>query len=81
MEINITKISYDIDENEVTTDIPVELGGNNSDGQYISARLFIKTTDLAEGKTLDDLTKNDIVTLAKSKLIKEVTPTTTTTTA
>lgn len=83
MEIKLTKISYELTEDGVTTDIPVELGGNDSNGQYASARLIIKAEDLDAGKTLDDLTKADIVAIAKAKLVKEVTPvaTTTTTTA
>lgn len=80
MDINVTKITYDMTINGTASDILVELGGNNSDGQYVSARLIIKTTDLATGKTLDDLTKADIVTIARTKLVTEVTPTATTTT-
>lgn len=79
MELNVTKISYDLDSNSATTDIPVELGGNDSTtGQYVSARLIIKAEDLDTGKTLDDLTKANIVAIAKAKLVKEVTPSTTT---
>lgn len=81
MDINITKISYDLASDGTATDILVELGGNNSDGQYVSARLIIKTTDLTTGKTLDALTKADIVTIARTKLVTEVTPVATTTTA
>lgn len=83
MDINVTKITYDMAINGTASDILVELGGNNSDGQYVSARLIIKAEDLATGKTLDTLTKADIVTIAKAKLVTEVTPvaTTTTTTA
>lgn len=79
MEIKLKKISYELTEDGVTTDIPVELGGNDSNGQYVTARLIIKAEDLAEGKTLDDLTKADISTIAKAKLIKEATPVTATT--
>lgn len=80
MDINVTKISYDLASDGTAIDILVEVGGNDTNGQYISARLIIKTTDLAEGKTLDALTKADIVTIARTKLVTVATTATTTAT-
>jgi hypothetical protein len=67
MEIKLNRLSYQIDNDGNTSGVSVGLNGSDS-GDAVSATLQITSTDLATGKTFDDMTKADFETLAKTKL-------------
>lgn len=67
MEITLNRFAYQFDTNGATSSVSVGLNGLDN-GDAVSATLQITSSDLADGKTLDDLTKSDFETLAKSKL-------------
>ncbi|MFT9372418.1 hypothetical protein [Liquorilactobacillus hordei] len=67
MEINATKVAYELNNGE-TSLVSIDLYGNDSSGDYVNATVKVVTTDLAEDKTFGDLTQNELITLAKTKL-------------
>lgn len=67
MEITLNRLAYQFDTNGATSSVSVGLNGLDN-GDAVSATLQITSSDLAGGKTLDDLTKSDFETLAKAKL-------------
>lgn len=67
MDIKLNRLSYQFDNNGNTSGISVGLNGSNN-GDAVSATLQITSSDLATGKTFDDMTKSDFETLAKTKL-------------
>lgn len=67
MDIKLNRLAYQFDNSGNTSSVSVGLNGSDG-GNAVSATLQITSSDLESGKTLDDLTKSDFETLAKSKL-------------
>jgi hypothetical protein len=67
MTISLNRLAYQFDNNGNTSSVSVGLNGSDS-GDAVSATLQITSSDLASGKTFDDMTKSDFETLAKTKL-------------
>lgn len=67
MTISLNRLAYQFDNDGNTSGVSVGLNGSDN-GDAISATLQITSTDLATGKTFDDMTKADFETLAKTKL-------------
>ncbi|KRL39929.1 hypothetical protein [Liquorilactobacillus nagelii] len=67
MTISLNRLAYQFDNDGNTSSVSVGLNGSDS-GDAVSATLQIISSDLATGKTFDDMTKADFETLAKAKL-------------
>lgn len=67
MIISLNRLAYSFGTDGTTSAVQVGLNGTE-DSNSVSATLQITASDLATGKTLDDMTKSDFETLAKSKL-------------
>ncbi|MFT8459954.1 MAG: hypothetical protein ABF695_12280 [Liquorilactobacillus ghanensis] len=70
MEIKANSINYELDQEGVTTVVSIGLYGRDDTGQYVNATVKVLPTDTE--KSLDSLSKDDLVAIAKPKLIKFV---------
>lgn len=70
MEIKANSINYTLDQDGATTVVAIGLYGTDNAGQYVNATVKVLPDDT--DKALDSLSKNDLVALAKPKLIKFV---------
>lgn len=69
--MKLTNIQYNFNEDGTTQSINVSMRFDVSPN-YVSASIELTTSDLTDGKTLDDLTRKQISDLAHAKLVKIV---------
>ncbi|EJF01097.1 hypothetical protein [Liquorilactobacillus mali] len=69
MTITLNRLAYQFGTDNNTSSVSVGLSGSQ-DSNSISASIQITADDITDGKTLDDMTKADFETLAKSMLAK-----------
>lgn len=74
MNIYMNKFTYNYDADGNISDAQVGLYGNDSDGEYVSCNLTIKTDKLGKDKTFDNVTISDVLNLAKAKALKYLQP-------
>lgn len=74
MNIYMNKFTYNYDADGNISDAQVGLYGNDSDGEYVSCNLTIKTDELGKDKTFDNVTISDVLNLAKAKALKYLQP-------
>lgn len=69
MDLRINNIEPKYD-NDVITSETVSVSGyaNDSSGDYVNARITVNKSELANGKTFDDITPKEVIALVKSKL-------------
>lgn len=67
MKITLNRLAYTFGADGNTSGVQVGLNGSEGSNS-VSATLQITASDLASGKTFDDMTKADFETLAKTKL-------------
>lgn len=67
MDINVTNITYAL-SNEETISVTVTLYGSDTNGNYINSTIKLTDSDLATGKTFGELTQDELMLLAKTKL-------------
>ena len=66
MDTKVTTISYNLDNTGVTQSITVVIAGYENK-ESLTATVIIIQTDLATGKTFDDLTRKEIESIARGK--------------
>ena len=71
LDIKLTGINYQIDENGNTTQISTAFSGYDM-GENINANMVISATDLEKDTTLDDLSRKQIETEGRKKLAETV---------
>lgn len=77
LSIYMNKLTYDYDDDGTPIDATIGFSsGMTTDGQYIYAVIKLTKNDLG-GKTFDDLSPKDLLTIGRNKLYSEVKPTTT----
>lgn len=86
MDVYMNKYQEDYDDQGNITGAEIGMYGNDSDGEYVSANLVIKTDDLGKkddgtAKTFDDVSVTEVKNLAKQKLISYLSPTDSNTTS
>lgn len=74
MNIYMNKFTYEYDSDGKVSDAQVGLYGNDSDGEYVSCNLTIKTDELGKDKTFDNVMISDVLNLAKAKALKYLQP-------
>lgn len=67
MKINLTGMDYRFDQEDNTTAVLVSFSGYENSNS-INTTVEITPEDMAENKTLDDLTKKQATTKAKEKI-------------
>lgn len=70
MDIIVNSLNYKIDEQGNTISVAVSFQGSDSNFDNLSTTLNLASTDLTDGKTFDDLSKKDIVSVGRNKLAK-----------
>ncbi|GHN50778.1 hypothetical protein [Lactobacillus delbrueckii] len=57
-------------DNEIISGDTISVSGyaNDGSGDYINGRITINKSELASGKTFDDMTPKEVIALVKSKL-------------
>lgn len=74
MNIKLSSLNYNFNDEGETNGISVTFTGNEPNGgNYISANISITAEDLGE-KNFDDITRKEIESLGKAKLVRLVTP-------
>lgn len=69
--IKLTSIQYSFDESTAKTDsITCNFSVTSNRNEYINGNVTLLPGDLEEGTTLDDLTRKQIETLAKTRFAK-----------
>ncbi|MFV4986686.1 hypothetical protein [Lactobacillus delbrueckii] len=69
MDLRINNIEPKYD-NDIISGETVSVSGyaNDGSGDYVNGRITINKSELASGKTFDDMTPKDVIALVKSKL-------------
>lgn len=71
--IRLTSIQYQFDNSTAKTDsITCSFNVTSDRNEYINGNVTLLAKDLEEGTTLDDLTRKQIETLAKTRFAKLV---------
>lgn len=69
--IRLTSIQYHFDDSKAKTDsITCNFSVTSDRNEYLNGNVTLLTKDLEEGTTLDDLTRKQIETLAKTRFAK-----------
>lgn len=69
--IRLTSIQYHFDDSTAKTDsITCNFSVTSDRNEYLNGNVTLLTKDLEEGTTLDDLTRKQIETLAKTRFAK-----------
>ena len=66
METKVTTISYNLDDQGNAQSITVVIAGYENK-ESLSATVIVVDSDLATGKTFDDLTRKEIESIARGK--------------
>lgn len=70
MQIKMSNLNYNFDNNGNTTSINISFSGNEGTN-FISATMVVTPDDLPQGvDTLDDLNRKQVQTLGREKLAK-----------
>lgn len=70
MEIKMSNLNYNFDNNGNTSSINISFSGNDG-SNYVSATMVVTTDDLPQGvNTLDDLNRKQVLSLGREKLAK-----------
>lgn len=69
MDLRINNIEPKYD-NQIIIGETISVSGyaNDNSGDYVNARITINKSELASGKTFDDMTPKEIIELVKNKL-------------
>lgn len=67
MEIEVNSLGYDFDNDGNTTSVKVGFTGNE-DQSFLTSTIALYPKDLPVDSSLDDLTKNQLTELARTKL-------------
>ncbi|WP_311408622.1 hypothetical protein [Liquorilactobacillus uvarum] len=70
MDIILNSLNYKFDNDGNTVSIAVSFQGSGSNFDNLNATLNLTSADLSDGKTFDDLSKKDIVSVGRNKLAK-----------
>lgn len=68
MDIKLTGINYRFGADGSTESVAVTYSAFDTTGNTVSATAVISTGTLKDGKSLDDLTKHDLETVAKATI-------------
>lgn len=70
MEIKMSNLNYNFDNNGNTSSINISFSGNEG-SNYVSATMVVTTDDLPQGvDSLDDLNRKQVLNLGREKLAK-----------
>lgn len=77
MEIKMSNLNYNFDNNGNTSSINISFSGNDS-SNYVNATMVVDSKDLPQGvNSLDDLNRKQVQQLGREKLAKLTALTTT----
>lgn len=77
MEIKMSNLNYNFDNNGNTSSINISFSGNEG-SNFVSATMVVTPDDLPQGVTsLDDLNRKQVMSLGREKLAKYTALTTT----
>lgn len=72
MDLRINNIEPKYDEETISGEIVSVAGYANDDsGDYVNGRITMNKSELASGKTFEDMTPKDLLAMAKKKLTFE----------
>lgn len=71
MNVYLSKLTYEYDDEGKIKDAIIGLNGM-SDDQFTDSQLKITADDLAEGQTFDTVNNQDLIALARQKLINYI---------
>lgn len=70
MEIKMSNLNYNFDNNGNTSSINISFSGNEN-SNFVSATMVVTANDLPQGVTsLDDLNRKQVLSLGREKLAK-----------
>ncbi|ACB72563.1 hypothetical protein J7U02_03895 [Lactobacillus delbrueckii subsp. lactis] len=69
MDLRINNIEPKYDNDTIVSEV-ISVSGyaNDGSGDYVNSRITINKSELASGKTFDDITPKEVIVLVKSKL-------------
>lgn len=79
LEVNTRSVTYNLDDTVATTGIVVSLEGYNNSRESANMTIILASEDLPSGTKFDDLTRTQIIELARKKAASFINPAASTT--
>ncbi len=74
MEVNTRSVTYNLDDTVATTGIVVSLEGYNNSRESANMTIILASEDLPSGTKFDNLTRTQIIELARKKAVSFINP-------
>lgn len=74
MEVKTRSVTYNLDDAVATTGIVVSLEGYNNSRESANMTIILASEDLPSGTKFDDLTRTQIIELARKKAVSFINP-------
>lgn len=74
MEVKTRSVTYNLDDTVATTGIVVSLEGYNNNRESANMTIILASEDLPSGTKFDDLTRTQIIELARKKAANFINP-------
>lgn len=72
MHVYMNKLTYEYDNDGKVTDALVGLNGMDDNNQFTDSQLKLINSDLTDGQTFDTINNQDLINLARQKLVNYI---------
>lgn len=72
MHVYMNKLTYEYDNDDKVKDALVGLNGMDDNSQFTDSQLKLISSDLPDGQTFDTINNQDLIKLARQKLVNYI---------